>query len=52
MKIISRLSYLKRLIQTIQTPDIKVITGIRIVDIADWLRDDESPAYSPFSHAL
>ena len=29
MKIISRLSYLKRLIQTIQTPDIKVITGVR-----------------------
>lgn len=29
MKIIPRLSYLKRLIQTIQTPDIKVITGVR-----------------------
>lgn len=29
MKIIPRLSYLKRLIQTIQTLDIKVITGIR-----------------------
>ena len=26
--------------------------GVRIVDIADWLRDNESPAYSPFSHAL
>ena len=32
MKIIPRLSYLKRLIQTIQTPDIKVITGVRRAD--------------------
>ena len=37
MKLITRSYYLNKLIDVKNIPDIKVIPGVRIVDIARWL---------------
>jgi len=40
MKLIKRLVYIDRLRNVRGTPDIKIIVGVRIVNLADWLCGD------------
>ena len=37
MRLIERKHYLKKLMGAVETPDIKVIAGVRIIDVSDWL---------------